>query len=116
MDCKLGVLPTCVDVQLTTNWILQRGVFVAGLREEIVDSVEQVLGLLESGEGMLINCVAVFSLRMMFSYCSTLSDKIMNTFMSHPVGVSLGISFDIDFTQYWCSTAAFWRDKHEYVQ
>jgi centromeric protein E len=29
---------------------LERGVFVAGLREEIVDSVEQVLGLLESGE------------------------------------------------------------------
>jgi hypothetical protein len=71
VDCKLGVPPTCVDVQLTTNWILQRGVFVAGLREEIVDSVEQVLGLLESGEGMLINCVSVFSLRIMFSYCST---------------------------------------------
>ncbi|XP_024360207.1 kinesin-like protein KIN-7L isoform X2 [Physcomitrium patens] len=29
---------------------LEKGVFVAGLREEIVDSVEQVLGLLEAGE------------------------------------------------------------------
>ncbi len=71
MDCKLGVLPTGVDLQLTTTRILQRGVFVAGLREEIVDSVEQVLGLLESGEGMLINCVSIFSPRIMFSYCST---------------------------------------------
>lgn len=33
----------------------QRGVFVAGLREEIVNSPEQVLKLIESGEGAKLN-------------------------------------------------------------
>lgn len=33
--------------------VLQRGVFVAGLREEIVDNAEQVLKLIEFGEGQL---------------------------------------------------------------
>ncbi|GJN04662.1 hypothetical protein PR202_ga22227 [Eleusine coracana subsp. coracana] len=33
---------------------LERGVYVAGLREEIVNSAEQVLDLLQQGEGMLL--------------------------------------------------------------
>lgn len=37
------------------NWLVlsfQRGIFVAGLREEIVNNAAQVLKLLESGEGL----------------------------------------------------------------
>ena len=33
----------------------QRGVFVAGLREEIVNSAEQVLELIQHGEGLTNN-------------------------------------------------------------
>ncbi|KAG0557463.1 hypothetical protein KC19_11G132500 [Ceratodon purpureus] len=40
--------PDSRKLQIHEN--LEKGVFVAGLREEIVDSVEQVLGLLEAGE------------------------------------------------------------------
>lgn len=32
--------------------LLQRGIFVAGLKEEIVSNAEQVLKLIESGEGL----------------------------------------------------------------
>lgn len=32
--------------------IFQRGVFVAGLREEIVNDAEQVLELIQRGEGL----------------------------------------------------------------
>lgn len=33
-------------------FLLQRGIFVAGLKEEIVSNAEQVLKLIESGEGL----------------------------------------------------------------
>lgn len=32
---------------------MQRGIFMAGLREEIADSVEQVIAVLERGEGTI---------------------------------------------------------------
>ena len=41
----------------------QRGVFVAGLREEIVNNAEQVLKLLESGEGFKANLIGLGILR-----------------------------------------------------
>jgi hypothetical protein len=44
-----------------TGCVLQKGVFVAGLREEIVDSVEQVLGLLEAGEGNSAFSLSLFT-------------------------------------------------------
>lgn len=43
MSCK---------IVLILSFIFQRGVFVAGLREEIVNNAEQVLDLLKVGEGL----------------------------------------------------------------
>jgi len=43
MSCK---------IVLILLFIFQRGVFVAGLREEIVNNAEQVLNLLKVGEGL----------------------------------------------------------------
>ena len=34
------------------RYFFQNGVFVAGLREEIVNGAEQVLKIIESGEGL----------------------------------------------------------------
>lgn len=36
-------------------FVFQRGVFVAGLREEIVNDAEQVLELIQRGEGLTDN-------------------------------------------------------------
>jgi hypothetical protein len=45
--------PTSVLVlsERTSVVFLQRGIYVAGLREEIVNSAEQVFELLQQGEG-----------------------------------------------------------------
>lgn len=40
----------CIDVLIL--FIFQRGVFVAGLKEEIVNNAEQVLNLIKAGEGL----------------------------------------------------------------
>ncbi|KAL5706678.1 hypothetical protein ACHQM5_024813 [Ranunculus cassubicifolius] len=47
---EINDLLTSDDQKLQIHESLERGIFVAGLREEIVNSAEQVLQLLESGE------------------------------------------------------------------
>ena len=48
--CSMSkILSTFVDVSFFSPY-LQRGIYVAGLREEIVASSEQVLDLMEFGE------------------------------------------------------------------
>lgn len=51
-----------VDTLLTFNFLsyMQRGIYVAGLREEIVASPQQVLGLMEFGECIFYICLFLF--------------------------------------------------------
>ena len=52
---RLEFVVICLNFHtiLLIFFVLQRGVFVAGLREEIVDNAEQVLKIIEFGEGEL---------------------------------------------------------------
>lgn len=69
---------------------MQRGIYVAGLREEIVASPQQVLNLMDFGECISLVCC--------WLYISQLSANVI-------------IYFSQNF-----SSQTYWRNKYEFAQ
>lgn len=62
--------------------IFQRGIFVAGLREEIVNSAEQVLKLIEMGEGLTFETNLRFYCSICFNWVNSDCMYIWNLLLS----------------------------------
>lgn len=77
---------------------VKRGIYVAGLREEIVTCAEQVLDLMEFGE-----CNDSFD--SCFILCRLIFLKVFETIRRMNL-----------FFMLYCSSSPYWRDKHESSQ